>query len=65
LEFCAKADSYWNNNVLYLEDFADFLQHLLPQYNYLILLFDQSSSHDKQEKMDLTLKNDKKRFVGT
>ena len=46
-----------------LEDCADVLQHLYPQFDYLFL-FDHSSGHDKQREDGLNVKKMTKSFGG-
>ena len=47
-EFGASAEGYWTYNlmVLQLEDCADIVMTLYPQYNFLFL-FDHSCGHDR------------------
>ncbi len=65
-EYGADSDGYWNYNhmVLQLEDCADVLNHLYPQYDYLFL-FDHSSGHDKQREDGLNVKKMTKSFGGS
>ncbi len=64
-EYGADSDGYWNYShmVLQLEDCADVLKHLYPQYDCLFL-FDHSSGHDKQREDGLNVKKMTKSFVG-